>query len=333
MNIDEIDRRAFVKQVGAAALGASAAGCMREKSYAQVQVPNSVGTESPKLTAPAGACDCHHHIYDAVRFPPKDTGPQSQQPATDRYVQRIVENGRVEEYKLLQRRIGTTRNIIVTPAAYVDQNDITVDAIARLSPNARGVAVLTPAVTDAELKRLTEGGVCGVRFSQNPPTATTTFEMIEPLSKRVAAFGWHVQIYIPPDRIAAAEDLWNRLPNTLVFDHLGHLPEPQGIAHPAYGVIRRLIDKDKAWVKLSGAYIDTKVGPPTYSDSTKIAQAYVKAAPERMVWGSDWPHPTLPFDNKPNDALLFDLLSEWVPNERERNRILVDNPQKLYGFP
>ena len=84
--------------------------------------------------------------------------------------------------------------------------------------------------------------------------------MIEPLSKRVAAFGWHVQIYIPADRIAAAEDLWNRLPNTLVFDHLGHLPEPQGIAHPAYSVIRRLIDKGKTWVKLSGAYIDTKVG-------------------------------------------------------------------------
>ena len=137
----------------------------------------------------------------------------------------------------------------------------------------------------------------------------------------------------PADRIAAAEGLWYRLPNTLVFDHLGHLPEPQGIAHPAYGVIRRLIDKGKTWVKLSGAYIDTKVGAANLFRLTKIAQAYVKAAPERMVWGSDWPYPTLPFDNKPNDALLFDLLSEWVPNERERNQILVDNPQTLYGFP
>ena len=112
-----------------------------------------------------------------------------------------------------------------------------------------------------------------------------------------------------------------------------NLPEPQGIAHPAYGVIRRLIDKGKTWVKISGSYIDTKIGPPTYADSTKVAQAYVKAAPERMVWGSDWPHPSLPFDNKPNDAVLFDLLSQWAPNERERNRILVDNPQTLYGFP
>ncbi len=316
----QIGRRTFIKGASVAALTAGTALHTRG-AHAQVQVPNSVGTELPKLKAPPGACDCHHHIYDAGRFPPKDPGPQFQP------------NGRVEEYKLLQRRIGTTRNVIVTPAAYVDQNDVTLDALKRIGPTARGVALLTTAVTDAELKRLTDGGVRGVRFSQNPPTVTSTFEMIEPLAKRVAAFGWHVQIYMPADRIAAAEDLWNRFPTTLVFDHLGHLPEPQGIAHPAFGVIRRLIDKGKTWVKISGAYTDTKVGPPSYADSTKVAQAYVKAAPERMVWGSDWPHPGLPFDNKPNDAILFDLLSVWAPNERERNRILVDNPQTLYGFP
>jgi D-galactarolactone isomerase len=317
MDSDGIGRRTFVQGAGFTAFTALHA----RAANAQVAVPNSVGTELPKLKAPQGACDCHHHIYDAMRFPPRDQGPQFQP------------NGRVEEYRLLQRRIGTTRNVIVTPAAYVDNNDITLDAITRLGANARGVALLTTAVTDAELKRLTDGGVRGVRFSQNPPTVTSSFDMIEPLAKRVMAFGWHVQLYLPADRIAAAEDLWNRLPNTLVFDHLGHLPQPEGIAHPAYGVIRRLIDKGKTWVKISGAYIDTKVGPPSYADSTAVAQAYVKAAPERMVWGSDWPHPGLPFDNKPNDAMLFDLLSAWAPNERERNRILVDNPQTLYGFP
>jgi len=313
----QIGRRTFLQGASIAALTALHA-C---EADAQVAVPNSVGTELPTLKAPPGACDCHHHIYDAMRFPPKEPGPQFQP------------NGRVEEYRLLRRRIGTTRNVIVTPAAYVDNNSITLDAIARLGANARGVALLTTAVTDAELKRLTDGGVRGVRFSQNPPTVTSTFDMIEPLAKRVMAFGWHVQLYLPADRIAAAEDLWNRLPNTLVFDHLGHLPQPQGIAHPAYAVIRRLIDKGKTWVKISGAYIDTKIGPPSYADSTKVAQAYVQAAPERMVWGSDWPHPGLPFDNKPNDATLFDLMLQWAPSERERNRILVDNPQTLYGFP
>src|SRR6185369_16449265 len=99
-------------------------------------------------------------------------------------------------------------------------------------------------------------------------------------------------------------------------------------AHPAYAVISKLIDKGNTWVKLSGAYMDTKVGPPTYADSTKLAQAYAKAAPQRMVWASDWPHPTE--KDKPNDAILFDLLTEWAPDEKVRNTILIDNPTKLY---
>src|SRR2546423_4078041 len=97
-----------------------------------------------------------------------------------------------------------------------------------------------------------------------------------------------------------------RLPSPIVFDHKGRLPQPEGIAHPAFAVIRKLIDRDRTWVKLSGAYMDTRVGAPTYADKTVIAQAFLKAAPERMVWGSDWPHPTE--KEKPDDAVLFDLL-------------------------
>ena len=320
MSGETIGRRTVLKTMGLAALGAAYVA-QTPDARAQFAVPNSVGTEPPKLKAPANACDCHHHIYDAARFAPKASGGLFQP------------NGRVEEYKLLQRRIGTTRNVIVTPAPYIGDNRVTLDAIARLGANARGVALLRPEVTDAELKALTDGGIRGLRFSQTPPTVTTTFEMIEPLSKRVAAFGWHVQIYMPPDRIAAAEDLWNRFPTTLVFDHLGHLPQPAGVNHPAFGVLRRLLDKGRTYVKLSGAYIDTKVGPPTYSDATKVAQAYVKAAPERLLWGSDWPHPNLAFDNKPNDAVLFDLLSQWAPDDATRHRILVENPESVYGFP
>jgi predicted TIM-barrel fold metal-dependent hydrolase len=289
--------------------------------YGQFVAPNSAGTEPPQLKAPLNACDCHHHIYDAARFPPTWSGGLFQP------------NGRVEEYRLLQRRIGTTRNVVVTPAPYIGDNRITLDAIARLGPNARGVALLRPEVTDVELKALTEGGIRGLRFSQVAPAATTSFDMIEPLSKRVAAFGWHVQIFMTADRIAAAEDLWNRLPTPLVFDHLGHLPLPDGVNHPAFRVIRRLIDQDRAWVKISGAYIDTKVGPPTYADTTEVARAYVKTGPERVVWGSDWPHPTLGADEKPDDALLFDLLCQWAPSDADRHRILVENPEILYGFP
>jgi D-galactarolactone isomerase len=115
-----------------------------------------------------------------------------------------------------------------------------------------------------------------------------------------------------------------------VFDHMGHVPQPTGLAHPVYGVVRRLVDKGRTWVKLSVTYDNTKNGPPGYADITGVAQAYVKAAPERMVWGSNWPHPNE--TSKPDDALVFDLMAQWAPDEATRNRILVQNPETLYGF-
>ena len=221
---------------------------------------------------------------------------------------------------------------MVTPPAYVTDNRVTLDAIAQLGPNARGVAVIRPTITDAELKVLADGGIRGIRFSLGDrANAATSIEMIEPLSKRVNALGWHVQINMAPDQIVAAEDLWNRLPSAIVFDHMGHVPQPAGLSHPVYSVIRRLVDKGRTWVKLSVTYDNTKDGPPGYADITKVAQAYVKAAPERMVWGSNWPHPNE--TNKPDDAMLFDLMSKWAPDEATRNRILVQNPAVLYGFP
>jgi predicted TIM-barrel fold metal-dependent hydrolase len=155
--------------------------------------------------------------------------------------------------------------------------------------------------------------------------------MIEPLSKRVNDLGWHIQINAPAAKIMEIKDILNRVPSPIVFDHLAHIPEPEGTAHPLFGVVLALIDKGKTWVKLSGAYADTKVGPPSYSDSSAVARAYVQKAPERLVWGSDWPHPS-ERENKPDDAILFDLLLDWAPEERVRNRILVQNPEVLYGF-
>jgi len=281
-------------------------------------VPNSAGDQPPRLPVPANACDCHMHIYDAARFAPL-------RPAA-----RMQEQASVAEYRLLQGRLGTRRTVVVTPAVYATDNRVTLDAIARLGA-ARGVAVVHPTVTDAELKQLADGGVRGIRFTQfDPATAVTTFDMIEPLSRRVADLGWHVQIHMRGDQIAAAEGLWPRLTSAIVFDHMGRLPQPAGIDHPAFAIIRRLIDTGRTWVKLSGAYLDTKVGSPTYADATAVARALVAAAPDRMVWGSDWPHPTE--KEKPDDAVLFDLLADWVPDAATRHRILVTNPETLYGF-
>ena len=313
-----LGRRTFLKGAGIAAL-AAARVLRSDDARAQFAVPNSAGTEAAKLKAPPGACDCHHHIYDAANFPPVEPGSRFQQ------------NARVAEYKMLQRRIGTTRDIVVTPAPYVTDNRVTLDAIKQLGPNARGVAVVRPAITDAELKILDAGGVRGIRFSLADPTiSTTSVDMIETLSKRINPLGWHVQINMGADQIAAAADLWNRLPSAIVFDHMGHVPQPAGMSHPVYNVVRRLVDKGRTWVKLSVTYDNTKDGPPGYADITKVAQAYIKAAPERMVWGSNWPHPNE--TTKPDDAMLFDLMLKWAPDEKTRHRILVENPAALYGF-
>jgi predicted TIM-barrel fold metal-dependent hydrolase len=242
-----------------------------------------------------------------------------------------VSNAGVAEYRLLQKRNGTTRVVIVQPRNHATDNQVTLDAVAQLGPNARGVAVLHPTITDAELKKLDAGGIRGIRFSLgDPATAVVTIDMVEPLSKRVAALGWHVQLHMPGDLIAENAKLLRRLPSPIVIDHMGRLPLPAGLDHPAYPVIRGLIDKGRTWVKLGGAYLNTRSGPPTYADATRIAQGYVKAAPERLVWGSDWPHPSE--KNKPDDALLFDLLMAWAPDATVRNRILVTNPEALYGF-
>lgn len=280
-------------------------------------VPNSAGTGRPKTRAPANAADCHMHIYDPAR-----TQLASRAPVTQ---------AGVAEYRLLQKRNGTARVVVVQPRNHATDNQVTLDAVAQLGPNARGIAVLHPTVSDAELKRLDAGGIRGIRFSLgDPATAVVSLDMVEPLAKRIAALGWHVQLHWPGDMIAESADLLRRLPCPIVIDHMGRFPPAVGTAHPAWKVILGLIEKGRTWVKLGGAYLNTQIGPPTYADATRVAQAFVKAAPERLVWGSDWPHPSEKV--KPDDALLFDLLAEWAPDEATRSRILVKNPEALYGF-
>ena len=318
LSTSRIGRRTFIQAAGIAAL-AGARLLQSGRAEAQVAVPNSSGTASPALKAPANAADCHMHIYDPARFamPPSATAAPA--------------NATAAEYQLLQRRIGTSRVVIVQPRNYATENDVTVDAIKRLGPGARGVAVLHPTVTDAELQRLDAAGIRGIRFSLgNAAGDVVTPDMIEPLARRVAPLGWHVQLNMAGAQIVAMADVLERLPTTMVFDHMGR-PGPEGIEHPSHAIVRGLVDAGRAWVKLSGAYGNSRTGPP-YPEATVIARAFVSAAPERLVWGSDWPHPTAANDAKPDDALLFDLLSVWAPDEAVRHRILVENPQSLYGF-
>jgi predicted TIM-barrel fold metal-dependent hydrolase len=311
------DRRALIK-IASGITATAAVSLARPGAVAAQQVKWSAGTEPARLRAPANAADCHHHIYDA-RYP---ADPQAALRPDDALV---------EDYRALQRRIGTTRHVIVQPSTYGTDNRVTLDALAAFGAEARAVAVVNDSVGDAELKRMDALGVRGIRFNLAQAGATTA-AMIEPLSKRVNALGWHIQINATAATIMSIMDILDRVPSPIVFDHLAHVPEPAGINDPLFARVRALRDKGKTWIKLSGAYQDTKVGPPSYADSSAVARAYVKAAPERMVWGSDWPHPS-ERQVKPDDALLFDLLADWAPDESVRHRILVQNAEALYGFP
>src|SRR6478672_6487003 len=199
-----------------------------------------------------GAGERHMHIYDA-KYP---TDPKATLKPADALV---------ADYKLLQKRIGTSRNVVVTPSTYGTDNRVTLDAIAQIGPTARGVAVVDATVTDAELKRLNGLGIRGIRFNLVQAGATTA-EMIEPLSRRVNDLGWHIQIHMKGEQIAGIEDLLLRVPSPIVFDHLGRLAQPNALDNPGFKTISKLIDKGRTWVKLSGAYQDSKVGPPSYSD-------------------------------------------------------------------
>jgi D-galactarolactone isomerase len=302
--------------VAAATAGVSIGACATDSPVA---VNWSSGTERPKSKAPSNAADCHHHIYDA-RFP---VAPNATLKPGDAFV---------ADYRALQRRIGTTRNVIVQPSTYGTDNRLLVESLAAFGKNARGVAVVNTGVSDAELKQLHAAGVRGVRFNLAPP-GTTTLDMVRPLAERIAPLGWHVQVNAPAADLLEARTTWSDLPCPVVFDHLGRVLQPGTLDQATFAMIRELVQKDKAWVKLSGFYLDSRFRAPTYADSVRVASTYAAEGPERVVWGSDWPHPTEQAKKIiPDDALLFDLLTEAVPNDGARKRVLVDNPAKLYQF-
>ncbi len=279
----------------------------------------SSGTARARLRMPADATDCHHHIYD---------------PAYPWAAEARLKPGaaRVEDYRKLQKRLGTSRNVIVQPSSYGVDNRLLLVSIAQFAGRARGVAVVNTSVTDAELKQLHDGGVRGIRFNLAQAGATTV-DMVRPLAQRVAPMRWHVQVNAPAQSLLDARDIWLDLPCPVVFDHLAHVPEPDPTHHATFLMVTDLMSRGRAYVKLSGFYSDTLVGPPSYSDRVLLAAAYAAAAPARVLWGSDWPHPTeQPLHRIPDDALLLDLLQVVIPDESKRNAALVDNPAALYGF-
>lgn len=284
-------------------------------------VPHSVGLNRPARALPPLACDSHMHIFDTC-FAPSP------------HWKRQPPDAPVAAYRRLQQRLGTRRAVVVTPSTYGTDNACTLDALDQLGDDARGVAVVAHDVSDAELDRLHARRVRGLRVNFVTPQSwgETTPGMLATLARKVARQpGWHIQVFMHPEQIVALEGVLAALPVPLVVDHLGRIAPAEGPAAAAYGVLRGLLDGGNTWVKLSGAYMRSTVHGPGYDDTLPLGRALVLAAPERLVWGSDWPH-TTEAPGTVNDADLVDLLQAWAGMDAAMDRILVDNPARLYGF-
>lgn len=283
-------------------------------------VPNSVHPTRPERVLPPLACDSHMHIFDP-RFAPSP------------HWKRRPPDAPVAAYRLLQQRLGTSRTVVVTPSTYGIDNTCTLDALDQFGGSARGVAVVAHDVPDAELDRLAARRVRGLRVNFVSPQSwgETTQDMLTTLARKAARLGWHIQIFVHPGQLVALAPVLATLPVPLVVDHLARIAPVEGPSSAAYGVLRWLLDGGNTWVKLSGAYMCSTVHGPSYADTLPLGRALAQVAPERLVWGSDWPHTTEP-PGTVNDADLMDLLQVWAGSEAAMDRILVDNPAQLYGF-
>ena len=270
------------------------------------------------IAVPAGACDCHMHVYDA-RFPlaAKARRQEPDAPAAD--------------YRQLQRALSLERVVVVQPTAYGMDNRCTLAALAEFGGCARGIAIIDDSTSDREIRRLSDSGMRGVRFRMTGDPELP-WDMLPVMASRLAAQGWHIQFQMDGRELHQRESLLKALPCELVVEHIGKFFEPVGTDHPGFQALLRLLDGGRCWVKLSGAYMVSKSGPPAYADIGVLAKALVAHAPERMVWGTNWPHPMAAPDAMPDDAQLLGLLRDWAPDDVTRRRILVDNPARLYGF-
>ena len=272
---------------------------------------------TPKNPVPPGACDTHMHIYEPG-YALRADAPHAGQPGT------------LHHYLEIRNKLGLTRTVIVQPSGYGTDNTCTLDAMTRLGDAARGVAILDPEAPDSEIERLTKRGMRGVRYHMMG-TPVVGWDTMLRTAARVAPFGWHVQLQCESKAFGEHAAMLGKLPCDLVIDHMGRFDAATTGQDPNWRIVMNLVAGGRCWIKLSGPYYGSKNGPPRYEDKTHIARAFIKAAPERMVWATNWPHPSFR-KNFPDEGGLLDLLAEWTQDESLRRKILVDNPAKLYGF-
>ena len=276
-------------------------------------------TSKPHWQPPANSTDCHMHIFGPYDRYPLSPGRGYTPPEAS-----------VADYQAMCAAIGVSRTVIVQPSVYGTDNAVTLDAVAALGADrARAVVVVDDSFDLAALRAMGARGACGVRFNAVSGNGTP-LEQLEALGERLASLGWHLQLYAHSAEMVALENVLARLPCPLVIDHMGGVKTAEGgLEDKGFKALIRLLEGG-AWAKLCGYRSST--GHP-YADVAGMARAMIAAAPDRCVWGTDWPHPSLMTPEEvPDDGHLMDLLAEWAPAEAQRQAILVDNPARLYRF-
>jgi predicted TIM-barrel fold metal-dependent hydrolase len=300
---------------------------------------NAIAKASQPLTpvnfdVPAGACDCHTHIHgDLEKFPFFTGRVYTPEPASP------------EEMSALHKALRVDRVVIVTPSVYGTDNSATLFGMKARGATARGVAVVDDKTAEADLDAMSQAGIRGIRLNLatggvNDPTVGRP--RFQAAVERVKNRNWHVQLFTSLSMISAIKDLVAASPVPVVFDHFGGAQAELGVGQPGFSDLLELVKSGKAYVKISGAYRASRLASD-YPDAAPLAQALIAANSDRIVWGTDWPHPdsVTPPGRKPteltplfqiDDGRLLNQLPVWAPDAAIRKKILVDNPSSLYGF-
>src|SRR5262245_17600286 len=305
---------------------AAAAAAFRDQS-----APAQAGVS---FLMPPGATDCHAHIFcDAKAFPMSAARSYTPDPAS------------VAEYVALARRLTVERVVLIQPSVYGTVNDCMLAAMRELGFRARGIAVIDDKTPETELDRMFRAGVRGIRINletTGPSDPAAARDRFQAAVKQIGARKLHIQMFTRPTVIAAIKDLVEASPVTVVFDHFGGAQAAGGVEQPGFDALVSLVQSGKAYVKVSAPYRGSAAAP-AYLDMAPLAKALVAANPQRILWGSDWPHPnTSPDARNPetglwpridvDDVAVLNQLSGWVPTIPQRRVVLVENPARLYGW-
>jgi len=274
----------------------------------------------PNFVAPRGACDCHVHVF----------GPQAIFPFSPQRSY-TPEDCTLEDLERLHAALGIDRAVIVHGGAHGTDNRVTLAALDRAPDRLRGVAVIPSGLPRSDLEDMHRRGIRGCRMS-TVVSGGASFEHLEALAGETFGFGWHLLLHFGKamELVELAPRL-HALRSPFVLDHLARIDGRDGVASPAFLTLMRLLDTGRCWVKLASLY-RLSAEPYPHSDMLPMIARVVAHRPDRVIWGSNWPHPICPVP-MPNDGDIVDLIPLWLPNADTQRQVLVDNPAALYGFP